>query len=81
MCVALEFVLPTLSFFVAIFCDLMMHSNTICFLRVPHCFLHYSLDIAYVPADVMCYSIDLFGVYRIPEDKYVWVLWHIWSAL
>ena len=46
-----------------------------CF-QVPRCFLHYSPDVNYVPADVVCYLIDLFGVYQIPEDKPVWLLWY-----
>ena len=46
-----------------------------CF-QVPRCFLHYSPDVYYVPADVVCYLIDLFGVYQIPENKPVWLLWY-----
>ena len=43
-------------------------------------FLHYSLDVFYVPGDVLCDLIDLFGVYPIPEDKLVWCLWYTKST-
>ena len=29
-----------------------------------------------MPADVVCFLIDLFDVYQLPEDKPVWLLWY-----
>ena len=29
-----------------------------------------------MPADVVCFLIDLFNVYQIPEEKPVWLLWY-----
>ena len=48
--------------------------------QVPRCFLHYSPDVYYVPADVVCFLIDLFDAYQIPEDKPVWLLWYTKSS-